>query len=121
MVRLLRACPAVLAVLLLLAAVQPLSAQAVIVAPSAYCPAPVVSYYAPPVVSAYVAPTVSYYAAPTVSYYAAPPVRYYAPPTVSYYAPAPAVSYYAPTPAVTTYYRYGLFGRRVAATSYYYP
>jgi hypothetical protein len=109
---------ALLAVPALLAALaRPAAAQVVV--PATYCPpAPLVSYYAPPVVSYYAAPTVSYYAAPTVSYYAAPAVSYYAAPTVAYYAPQPV--YYGPA-AVTTTYRYGLFGRRIGTTTYYYP
>jgi hypothetical protein len=101
---------AVLAVpVLLVATAHPAAAQGVVAAP-AYCAPPVVSYYSPP--------AVSYYAPPAVSYYAAPSVAYYPAPTVTYYSPAPV--YYAPS-AVTTYYRYGLFGRRVGATTYYYP
>ncbi|MFN4257654.1 MAG: hypothetical protein ACK4RK_00015 [Gemmataceae bacterium] len=109
---------AVLAVVVLsVAATRPVAAQGVIVTPSCYCP-PVVSCYTPPVVSYYAPPAVTYYRAPTVAYYSAPAVSYYAPPVVTTYA-APVTTYYAP-PAVTTYYRYGLFGRRVAATTYYY-
>jgi len=125
MTRSLRVFAVMLAVLALLFVAARAPAQTVVYyAPSYYAP-PVVSYYAPPAVSYYAAPTVSYYAAPAVSYYAAPAVSYYAP-TVSYYAPstvsyyaAPTMSYYAPAPAVTTYYRYGLFGRRVGAVTYY--
>ena len=107
-------------VLVLVAARAP--AQTVVYAAPAYCPQAVsyyapavsyyspVSYYAPPAASSYYSPTVSYYAAPTASYY--PNVSYYATPAVSYYSPA----YYAP---VTTYYRYGLFGRRIGAVTYY--
>lgn len=102
-------------------------AQAVVVSPVYVAPVVTRSYYyPPPVISAYAPSSVSYYAGP-VATYPAPAVSYYAP-AVSYYAPAvsyyaPAVSYYAPTyaPAATTYYRYGLLGRRVAATTYYYP
>jgi hypothetical protein len=111
MIRSIRVFATLLAVsVLLFAAARPAAAQGVVVSPPAYCPPPTVSYYAPP--------TVSYYPAPTVSYYAPPTVAYYPAPTVSYYA-APTVTYYAPAPAVTTYYRYGLFGRRVGAVTYY--
>jgi hypothetical protein len=101
-------------VLILLATRGP--AQTVVYAAPSYYPQ-AVSYYAPAV--SYYQP-VTYYAPPAASYYYAPTVSYYAAPTVSYYA-APAVSYYAPAyyPPVTTYYRYGLFGRRVGAVTYY--
>jgi len=132
-----RAFAGLLAVPLLLLAAQTAAAQTVWVSPPSYCaapvvsyytpavsyysPAPAVSYYAPPAVSYYSAPAASYYSAPAVSYYAAPAVSYYSAPAVSYYS-APAVSYYyTPAPVATTYYRYGVFGRRVRATTYYYP
>ena len=113
------------AALFLLAGTQRASAQAIVVGPpsvSYYYPAPVASYYSPPVVYAPIQ-RVSYYAAPAVTY--TPSVSYYAPP-VSY--AAPAVSYYgavvpayvAPASAVTTT-RYGLFGRPLGTTTYYYP
>jgi hypothetical protein len=112
-----------LAVPVLLLVATRATAQTVVYVQPSYCPpvasyyAPAVSYYAPPSVSNYSPPTVSYYAAPAVSYYPtvtnyAPAVSYYAAPTVSYYTPA----YAAP---VTTYYRYGLFGRRIGAVTYY--
>jgi hypothetical protein len=99
------------ALALLLAAAPTASAQYLVPAPAYYPPR--VSYYAAP------APVVSYYPAPApvVSYYAPPAVSYYPAPVVSYY---PAPVYYGPS-AVTTYYRYGLLGRRVGATTYYYP
>jgi hypothetical protein len=105
-------------VLLLAAAQAP--AQTVVYA-EPYC-APAASYYAPagsyyPPVSYYASPSVSYYYSPTVSYYVAPTASYY--PNVSYYA-TPAASYSpAYYPPVTTYYRYGLFGRRIGAVTYY--
>ena len=117
-----------LAVLVLVLAATRAPAQTVVYAAPSYYP-PAVSYYAPAVayyapVSFYAPPSVSYYS-PAVSYYAAPTVSYYS--TVSYYAPAvsyyatPTVSYYTPAynAPVTTYYRYGLFGRRTGAVTYY--
>ena len=110
--------------LFLLAGTQRTSAQAIVVGPPSvpyYYPAPVVSYYSPPVVYAPIQ-RVSYYApppvayAPVVSYYSAPAV--YAAPAVSYYTPS--VSYAAPVSAVSTT-RYGLFGRPLGTTTYYYP
>src|SRR5262245_45357986 len=100
-----RSCRAIalLTLPLLLTTAPPAAAQAVVVGPPSYCPAPVVSYYAPSAVSYYASPAVSYYAAPAVAYYPAPAVSYYRAPVATYYAPA----------AVTTYYRYGLLGRRV--------
>lgn len=101
-----------LAVPLLLAASRIAEGQVMVAPPLQYGPPPSVSYYyAPPVVSYYPPPVVSYYPAPAVSYYAVPAVAYY---------PAPVTAYYAPAIS-TTYYRYGLFGRRVAATTYYRP
>jgi hypothetical protein len=118
-----RTCAVMLVMPVLLLAASRAPAQAVVYGQPSYCPpvvsysAPALSYYAPPSVSYYSPPTVSYYAAPAVSYY--PTVTNYAP-AVSYYA-APTASYYAPVYAapVTTYYRYGLFGRRVGAVTYY--
>jgi hypothetical protein len=114
------------AAVFILAGTQRASAQGIIVgSPSVpyYYPAPAVSYYSPPVVytpiqrvSYYTAPAVTY--TPSVSYYYAPPVSYVAP-AVSYYGASVPV-YTAPASAVTTT-RYGLFGRPLATTTYYYP
>jgi hypothetical protein len=100
-------------------------------------PAPTVTYAAPAPVVTYPAPVVTYsapvvtYAPPVVTYsapvvaYSVPtqvlPVRYsfYSPPVVAYSAPVYAGTY-APY-ASTTYYRRGLFGRRVYNTTYYGP
>jgi len=81
-------------------------------APTACCPAGTVTHDGAPTA------TVNHDVAPTACC-PAPTVSYYAAPTVSYYGAATA--YYAPARAITTYYRYGLFGRRVATTTYYYP
>ena len=83
-------------------------------------PAPAVTYYAPP------PPVVSYYpaTAPVITYSSPAPV-YYSPPVFAYSYSVPAPTYYAPpvfaAPAapVVSYYRYGLFGRRVISTTYY--
>ena len=85
-------------------------------------PAPAVTYYAPP------PPVVSYYPAttPVITYSSpAPAPVYYSPPVFAYSYSVPAPTYYAPpvfaAPAapVVSYYRYGLFGRRVISTTYY--
>jgi hypothetical protein len=83
-------------------------------------PAPAVTYYAPP------PPVVSYYpaTAPVITYSSPAPV-YYSPPVFAYSYSVPAPTYYAapvfaaPAAPVVSYYRYGLFGRRVISTTYY--
>ena len=99
--------------LLLLANAPCASAQNVVVAS---CYSPSVSYYPASTVLSYSIPFA--YSGPVVSYYAAPAVSYYAAPAVSYYA-APATAYYPAMSATTT--RYGLFGRPLSSTRYYYP